>query len=140
MNVYTLVFQAAPQPLDEDIIHPSPPSVHRNAYTRRPQNTGKPRRGELAALIGVENLGVAKPLQSLLQRLNAEVSVHRVRDTPRQHLARGPVHHRHQIQKTAPHWYIRDVSTPDLVRTLNHQLPQQIRIDLVRGVRNRRAW
>jgi len=84
-------------------IHPASPPVHRNAHTRRPQNAGKPRRGELATLIGVEDLRAAKPLQSLLQRLNAEVRLQRVRHPPRQHLARGPVHHRHQIQKAAPH-------------------------------------
>src|SRR3954447_19276589 len=114
MEVYTFVFQAAPQPLDEHIIHPAPPPVHGNTHTRLPQNAGKPWRGELAALVGVEDLRVAEPLQSLLQRLDAEVRVHRVRDLPGQHLARGPVHHRNQIQKAPPHWYIRDVSTPDL--------------------------
>src|SRR3954471_24444025 len=124
---YTSVFQAAPQPLDEDIIHPSAPSVHRNAHTRLPQNAGKSWRSELAALVGVEDFRSAEPLQSLLQRLNAEVRVHRIRDPPRQHLPRDPVHHRNQVEEAAPHRYIRDVSTPDLVRTLNHQLPQQIR-------------
>src|SRR6185369_18034766 len=78
MQVYTFVFQAAPQPLDEHIIHPSSPSVHRNAHTRLAQNASKPRRGELAALVGVENLRSTEPLQSLLQCLNAEVRVHRV--------------------------------------------------------------
>src|SRR6187200_47031 len=91
MNVYTFIFQTAPQPLDEHIIHPAPPPVHRNAHTRRPQNAGKARRGELAALVGVEDLGATMPRQSLLQRLNAEVRIHRVRDTPRQHLARALV-------------------------------------------------
>src|SRR4051794_33520913 len=109
MQVYTFVFQAAPQPLDEHIIHPSPPSVHRNARTCRPQNASKLWRGELAALVGVEDLGFAKPRQSLLQRLNAEVSVHRVRDPPGQHLARGPVHHRNQIQKAVLHQYVREI-------------------------------
>jgi len=41
--------------------------------------------------VGVEDLGATMPRQSLLQRLNAEVRIHRVRDTPRQHLARALV-------------------------------------------------
>src|SRR3954467_2108990 len=139
MEVYTLVLQAAPQPLNKYIIHPPPPPVHGNTHIRRSQNVSKPRRGELAALIGVEDLGFAKPLQSLLQRLNAEIRIHRVRDPPRQHLARGPIHYRNQIQKTAPHRYIRDVRTPDLVWPVNYHLPQQIRIDLVVRMRNRGA-
>src|SRR3954447_9856619 len=57
MEVYTLVFQTAPQPLDEYIIHPLSPPVHRNAHTGLPQNAGKPRRGELAALVSVHNSG-----------------------------------------------------------------------------------
>src|SRR6476659_10439114 len=91
----------------------------------------RPLESALAALVGVEDLGFAKPLQSLLQRLNAEIRIHRVRDPPRQHLARGPIHYRNQIQKAAPYRYIRDVRTPDLVWPVNHHLPQQIRIDLV---------
>src|SRR3954471_12890165 len=47
MEVYTFVFQAAPQPFNEHIIHPSPPPVHGNTHTRLPQNAGKPWRGEL---------------------------------------------------------------------------------------------
>src|SRR3954462_352685 len=116
MEVYTLVFQTAPQPLNEDIIHPSSPPVHRNAHTRLPQNASKPWRGELAALVGVEDLRAADPPQSPRQRLNAEVRVHRIRDPPSQHLPRGPVHHRNQIEKAAPHRYIRYVRTPDPVR------------------------
>ena len=40
--------------------------------------------GELAALIGVEDLRLAKPPQRLFQRIDAEVGVQRVRNPPGQ--------------------------------------------------------
>src|SRR3954466_8411253 len=61
---YTLVFQTAPQPLDEDIIHPSAPSVHRNAHTGLPQNAGKSWRSELAALVRVHNSGILPSIRA----------------------------------------------------------------------------
>src|SRR3954447_4496616 len=45
-----------------------------------------------------------------------------------------------KLEKAAPHRYIRDVCTPDLVRPLDRHPAQQIRIDLVLGMQNRRPW
>src|SRR3954468_25065335 len=69
--------------------------------------------------IRVEDLRTAEPSQGLLHRFNAERHVHRVRHPPSQHLARGPVHHRHQIQKAPSHRNVGYVRTPDLVRPLH---------------------
>ena len=102
------------------------------------QYAGEARRGELAALVGVEDLRPPEPRQGLLQSLNAELHVHGVRYPPGQHLARRPVHHRDQVEKAAPHRQVGDVGAPDLVRPIDRQIPQQIREDLVLGVRHRR--
>ena len=46
---------------------------------------------------------------------------------PRKDLATVPVHDVNKVQEAPPHWDIGDVRTPDLVRTVNHDGPQQIR-------------
>jgi len=66
MQVDALIFQAAPEPLDEHVVHPAPAPVHRDANACLLQNAGEPRRGELAALVGVENLRLAEARQCLL--------------------------------------------------------------------------
>jgi len=43
-----------------------------------------------------------------------------------------PVHHRHQIHKPSVQSQVGDVRTPHLVRMVDHHVPQQIRIPLVR--------
>jgi len=48
------------------IIHLPPASVHRDPHAGVAQHTGEPRRGELTALVGVEDLGTAEPRESFL--------------------------------------------------------------------------
>src|SRR4051812_49973226 len=103
MQINTLVFQAAPQPLDEHVVHPTAFAIHRYPYLRIPQDLGELWRRELAPLVGVENLRPSVTGQCVLQGLNAEPHIHRVRYTPGQHLTRPPVHDRDKIQKPAPH-------------------------------------
>src|SRR5260370_36140046 len=75
MQVYGFVFQAAPEPFDKHIVHPTPTPVHGNANARLLQHAGESRRGELAALIGVEDVRSAKPGQGFFQRLDAELDI-----------------------------------------------------------------
>ena len=49
------------------------------------QHTSECRTGELAALIRVEDLGLAIAGESVLKRLDAECRLHRDRYAPRQH-------------------------------------------------------
>src|SRR5215210_2864116 len=140
VQVDTLVFQAAPQPLDEHVVHPTAFAVHRYPYLRIPQDLCELRRGELAALVGVENLRPAVTGQGVLQRLDAEPHIHRVRYTPRQHLARPPVHDRDKIQKPASHRNVGEIRAPDLVRPVDRQVSEQIRVDPMLRMRDRRAW
>src|SRR3954471_22264447 len=56
MQIDALVFQAAPEPLDEHVVHPATAAVHRDAHPGPLQYAGEPRRGELTALVGIEDL------------------------------------------------------------------------------------
>ena len=70
-------------------------------------------------------------MNGLIQRLDAEVSLQRVRDAPSQHLSGEPVHDRHEVKEAAPHRQVGDVGTPDLAGAIDLQPAQQIGIGLV---------
>src|SRR5271169_1534662 len=54
------VFQRSPQPLDEDVVHPTTATVHRDADAGILQGAGEGKASELRALIGVEISGLPK--------------------------------------------------------------------------------
>src|SRR5260370_9044208 len=84
-QIHLLVFDAAPQALDEHIVPPSPFTVHadRNAVGGGHSGAGPAR--ELRALVPIEHVRLAVTSQSILQRLNAERRLHRYPYPPRQH-------------------------------------------------------
>jgi hypothetical protein len=51
-----LVFEAAPEPLDEDVVCPAPLAVHAQPHSMALEALAPSARGELAALVGVEEL------------------------------------------------------------------------------------
>src|ERR1700760_5038110 len=62
---HVLVLQAAPQPLDEDVVQESPLAVHADPDAVAFQLVEKPGTRKLNALIGVENLGLTMPCDRL---------------------------------------------------------------------------
>ena len=135
VQIDRLVFERAPQPLDEDVVHAPAPAVHRDADAGRLQAAGEGEAGELAALIGIEDLGRAIPLQGFLERLDAEARVQRVRQPPGQHMPARPVHDRYQVEEAAAHRDVGDVGPPDMVRPVDAQVLEQVGPDTVLGVR-----
>ena len=71
------------------------------------QHAGEFGTGELAALIGVEDLRAAVFCKGFLDSIDAERSLHRVRQSPGQDASCEPVHHGSEIDEAARH---RDVS------------------------------
>ena len=57
LEVDLLVFDAPPQPLDENVVHPAAATVHAHFHAEVRQPAGLLHRGELATLVGVEDLG-----------------------------------------------------------------------------------
>ena len=99
VQVNMLVLHRAPESLDKDVVHPSSFAIHADCNVVRLQDAGELFAGELAPLIGVEDLRPAVGCNGLFKRLGAKVCGHGVRQPPRQNLTRGTVHHRHQIGK-----------------------------------------
>src|SRR4029077_7436572 len=83
-EIHLLVLDAAPQPLDEDVVPPNALAVHADSDPVFDQHAGECRAGELAALIGVAYLRIAVASESILKRLDAERRLHRDRYAPRQ--------------------------------------------------------
>jgi hypothetical protein len=139
MEVDALVLQGAPEPLDEDIVHPAAPTILADADIGIAQHACDGGAGKLATLIRFEDFRTAEPGQCLLQRRNAEPSVHRVRHAPGQHLAGCPVHDRHQVEEATTHGDVGHIGAPHVVRSLDRQFAQQLWIDPVLRVRIARA-
>lgn len=57
--------------------------------------------------------------------------MHRVAQSPTQHLARGPIHDRDQVQEAVLDWHERDISAPDLIGAVDRHASKQIWIDRV---------
>src|ERR1017187_4067828 len=73
-QIHLLVFDAAPQSLDEHVIAPSPFTVHADGDGVAGEHAGEGCAGELRALVGVEDFRPAVTSQSILQGLDAEGS------------------------------------------------------------------
>ena len=81
-QVGLLVFDGPPEPLDEDVIPPSPFSVHADLDFPARQHLDELGRRELAALIRVEDFRLAVVRQRLFDSFNAEVGLQRDRHPP----------------------------------------------------------
>jgi hypothetical protein len=91
------------------------------------EDTGEVLAGELAALVGIEELRGAIGLDRLLQGIEAEAGIDRIGHAPGEHLARVPVHDRDHVHKAPRHRNIDHVGRPDLIWTVNNEIPQQVR-------------
>lgn len=110
-----LVFHRAPQALDNDIVAPRAPTVHADGNFLAQQHADEGQAGELAALIGVENLRFAEARQRFFQSLDAEIGLHADRHSLGQYLAAEPVNDGYEIDEALRHRNVTDVGCPDLV-------------------------
>jgi hypothetical protein len=111
------------QSLNEAVVQKPPFAIHADPHTLGLQLGQERCAGELHALVGVENLRLAEPVHRVPQRLDAEIRFQRDRHPPCQDPPIEPVHHRDQIHEPFGHRNIRDVSAPDLVWSINGQIP-----------------
>src|ERR1700751_3479677 len=111
-QVDPFVLHGPPQALDEDVVVAAPASVHADLDPAIPRHLGELVAGELRALIGIEDVGLAEPGEGLAQRLDTEPRRQRVRQPPGQHPSGRPVDDRDQVQKPLLHGYVGYVSCP----------------------------
>src|SRR5215210_2168838 len=130
-QVDLLVLDRSPEPLDEDVVAPGTLAVHADGDLVLGQHADKDVAGELAALIGVEDLRPAMAVQSLFQGLDAERRLHRDRQPPGENPAAEPVDDRGEVDEPARHRDVGEVHRPDLVGPGDRQVAQQGGVDLV---------
>src|SRR6516165_9797611 len=109
MEVDLFVFEAAPQPLDKDVVHAPALAIHADHDPVPFQGAGKVVAGELAPLVGIEDFRPAMARERFLERLDAKIGVERVGETPGQHRAADPIHDHHQVEKALGHRDVGDV-------------------------------
>lgn len=71
-EVSGLLFEGSQQPLNDDVVHTSAPTVHGDTQSGLSYRGDPGRSGELAALVGVHDIGRAGPGNGLVQSLDAE--------------------------------------------------------------------
>lgn len=113
LQVDLLVFEAFPQPLNKHGITSAPFPIHADLDPKGFQSPRELLAGELAALIGVENLWRALAGQGLLHRIKTEIGRQRVGPPPRQHTTTRLVQHGTHIAKAARHRKVGNVPTHD---------------------------
>jgi hypothetical protein len=138
LEVDVLVFEAAPKPLDEDVVEPTAAPIHRDADASFGEPAGEGGARELAALVRIEDAGIAEAGERFLERGDAKRYVHGVRQPPREHGSACPVHHRDEVEESSADRHVGDVRRPHLVRLVDDEVAQQIREDLVPWRRLRR--
>jgi hypothetical protein len=99
------------------------------------QRAGEVVTGELAALIGIEDRGLAVPRERFFEGLDTELCTERIRQPPRQNGTAHPIHDHHQIEEALGHRDEGDVCAPDLINPFDRDPTEQVGVDLVRRCR-----
>ena len=102
-QVHALVFHASPQPLDKHIISPRAAAIHGKLGPTSEHRLGELLSGELAALIGVDNLRDAEASERLLDDLHRVMRLKRGGRLVGEHTSNGHIHHRREIDKAVRH-------------------------------------
>ena len=95
-KIHALVLNGAPEPLDEDVVTPCTPTVHRERRappSHRWHGMGELARSELTTLIGDDDFRGAELGKRLLNDLDGVAGFKRRRGHVRQHPAAGYIDH-----------------------------------------------
>lgn len=103
LEIHFLVLDCLPQALDKDVVLPGPLAVHADPDTVRLEHPGEFAAGELATLIGVEDLRAAVPVDGFTDRVQTEVGRQGVRQPPGENPPRVPVDHGEQVEEAPAH-------------------------------------
>jgi len=140
MQIHLLVFDRAPQPLHQDVVVAALSAWPADLDLLGLQPGHKVRRGELAALIRVEDLFLAATLQRHFQSLETELRVKAVGELPAEHISGEQIHDRHQVEKTLFQRDVGDVGGPDLIHSHDQPEVHQTGESLRRVSWNRGSW
>ena len=103
VQIDLLVFDALPESFDKHVVPPTPFPVHADLNAVVCQEPRELQAGELAPLIGIEDLGRAIAAHGVLHRIETEIGRERIGESPDQHPETGPVENREQIDEASAH-------------------------------------
>jgi len=78
VQIDLFVLERTPQPLDEDVVNAAAFPVHADLDASVEQGPREVVSSELGALVRVEDIGLAKPLQGFLKGVDAESGIEAV--------------------------------------------------------------
>jgi len=128
VEVDVLVLQRPPESLDVDIVQGTIDAVHADPYAIAIERGGESLRGELATLIRVEDRRHSVDRYGFFEGRDAELSIERIGNLPRQNLPRVDIDDRHQVYVSSCNLDVRDVSSPYLIGQPYVLAPQKVRI------------
>jgi hypothetical protein len=138
VQVEVVVLDRPPQQFNEDVVLAAAAAVHADGDVVVFENLREGNAGKLGALVSVEDLRLSVSLQRLLERLDAKLRVQGVGDPPGEDLAAVSIHDRHQVHEAAGHGNVGDVGRQHLVRPIDVQVAQQVRVSALVGARLQR--
>jgi len=121
-------FDRAPESFDEGIVGGASSAVAADAAAGGQQGLFVGEAGELAALVGIEDVWGRGVAQRVGQGLQAKAHVERVGELPAEHVARVPVEYGSQIEEALGHGHVRDIGAPHLVGGRGRAVAQQVGI------------
>ncbi len=127
--------EVAPEIWTKSVMYKWNLAVHADRNAIFLEQSGKFSARKLASLIRVEHLGTTMYLHRFLNRLDTEIGAQGVGKLPGEYAARVPVHHSEQVDKSFLHRDIRDIGSPDLIRSGDLQIAQQIGANRVARMR-----
>lgn len=115
-KVDRLIFHRAPEPLDQDVVAPGTLAVHADGNAVFQQHLGAGAAGELAALVGIEDLWPAVASQGCVQSFQVKFDLQRDRQRPRQNSPAKSIPDRGEVDEGACNRNVGNVHCSDLVR------------------------
>ncbi len=134
VEIHLLVFDALPEAFYEYVVAPAAFPIHADLDAVVFQQPGEFEAGELATLIGVDDLRGTRGGQRLLDRFETEVGGQRIGQPPRQHPTAGPIQDRTQVHEAPAHRNVGDIRRPDVIGACDLPLVQERGVDRVGGM------
>ena len=128
------VFDGSPEPLNEHVVAPSALPVHADGNAVPLEEIDEAAIGELAALVGIEDLGTAMLGDRLLDGVDAEIGREAVGKPPGHHVARKPIHDDEQVEETVAHRDVRNIGAPGLIGAIDDEVSEKIGEDGMLGI------
>lgn len=126
MEIDVLILEGPPESLHDDVVHGSTLAIPADGDTFGFQNSSEDIARELAALVGIENLGTTPFPYGLEKGVHAELRVQSVRHSIGQDFTAMPIQNGHQVDESPAQRDVGDIGAPNLVGTKNGQIPESI--------------